>query len=131
MRVKRIRLEFKTLLAVFAMVSILFLCACTQNRTETISELQIINHELTMHSFTGDVLKSVAAIDGRVKNISKAPISSALITVNFFDKEGNRLNTRSVIQQNFQPEEIRIFNVQFNSPDAWKTVRYDISVSKQ
>jgi hypothetical protein len=125
------RPAFKTLLAVFVSLSIIFLFACMQNRTETTSELQIIDHKLTMHSFTGDVLKSVAAIDGRVKNISNVPISSALIMVNFFDKEGDLLYTGSAIQQNFQPEEIRTFNVQFNSPDAWKTVRYDISVSKQ
>jgi hypothetical protein len=125
------RTAFETLLVIFISLPVIFLCACTQSRTETTSELQIIDHKLTVHSFTGDVLKSVAAIDGRVKNTSKAAISSALITVNFFEKEGGLLYTGTAIQQNFQPEEVRIFIVQFISPDAWKTVRYDISVSKQ
>jgi hypothetical protein len=123
-------LSIKTSILVFAVVAAVILCACVQNKTEIISEVQIVDHQLTVHSFTGDVLKSVAAIDGRVRNTSNFTVSSAAITVNFFDKEGNRLYTGSTIQQNFKPEETRNFIVQFDSPDAWKTVRYDISVAK-
>ncbi len=102
--------------------------ACSQNKIETTSELQIIEHTLNLHSFT-DVLRSQATIDGRVQNISNNPINSANITAHFFDKDGNLLYTGSTVLQNLQPSEIRIFSVQFNSPDAWKSVKYDISAS--
>jgi hypothetical protein len=122
-------IAFKSLPFVFAVLSIFSLVGCSQNKTEATPGIHIIDHNLNIHSFTGDVLKSIAAVDGRIKNSSNDPINSASIIVKYFDKDGNLLYTGSTIQQNIQPEEIRIFNVQFSNPDAWKTVRYDISIT--
>ena len=123
------KFALKILPVLFGVLSIISLVACAQNKTEVASGLQIIDHKLTVHSFTGDVLKSIAAIDGRIKNTAEVPLASVSITISFFDKDGNLLNTSKTNQQNLQSEEVRIFNVQFSGPDAWKTVRYEISAS--
>lgn len=42
--------------------------------------------------------------------------------VNFYDKDGNLLNTVSATKQNLEAGEIWQFNIRFTSPDAWENV---------
>jgi hypothetical protein len=103
--------------------------ACAQKTADTpATQLQIIEHTMSFYNF-GDVLRSVVAVDGKAKNVSNTTINTAIITVNFFDKDNNRLNTATAVKSNVAAGELWYFNVRFISPDAWKTVRYDISVT--
>lgn len=101
--------------------------ACTEKKVENQPQLTLIEHTLISRNF-GDVLKSIVAVDGRAQNTSDVLINTASITVNFYDKDGNRLHTASAVKNNLGAGEMWYFNIQFTSPDAWKTVRYDISV---
>ena len=121
----------KVLAIVLVMALILCSVACTEKKEDTPPQIQIIDHDLTIHEFGGDVLKSIAAVEGRAKNTSNLMLNSVYISVNFYDKDGNLLQTASSSKQNWEAGEIWNFNVQFTSPDAWKTVRYDISVSTE
>jgi len=120
------RLTIKIIAICLVAVS-LILAACAEKKAGT--EIQIIDHNLSMHKFGGDVLQSKATVEGKAKNVSNLRLSSAYISVNFYDKDGNLLQTASTSKQNWETGEIWQFNIQFISPDAWKTVRYDISAS--
>jgi predicted small secreted protein len=120
------RLTIKVI-AICLVVASLILAACAEKKAG--NEIQIIDHNLSIHKFGGDVLQSIAAVDGNAKNISNLTLNSAYINVNFYDKDGNLLQTASTSKQNWATGEIWHFNIQFTSPDAWKTVRYDISAS--
>lgn len=120
---------FKAISITLAILAIMCLFACAEKNAGKEPQIQIIDHNLSIHKFGGDVLQSIATIDGRANNISNFTISSASIVVNFYDKDGNLLHTASTIKQNLAAGEIWQFNISFTSPDAWKSVRYDISVS--
>jgi hypothetical protein len=123
------RLALRITILILIAIAVISLLSCAEKKVEKETEIQIIDHNLSMHNFTGDVLKSIATVNGRAKNISNTTIGTASITVNFYDKDGNRLNTTSTEKQNLGSGELWIFNVQFNSSDAWKTVRYDIAAN--
>ena len=125
----RLALKF---IAVFLAISFsTFFVACAEKQVDNEPQIQILEHNLSMLEFSGDVLKSLASINGKAKNIGNSTISSASIVVNFFDKDGNLLHTSSAKTQDLKAGEIWLFDVRFNSPDAWKTVRYDIAVNTQ
>ncbi len=109
------------------MATVIILSACAEKKVGTQPQLTLIEHNLISRNF-GDVLKSIVAVDGRAQNTGDVPLNTASITVNFYDKDGNRLHTASAVKNNLEAGEIWYFNIQFTSPDAWKTVRYDISV---
>ena len=90
-------------------------------------QLQITEHRLSVHKFGGDVLQSTAAIDGNAKNSGNVTLSSVTISVTFYDKDNNILQKASTSKQNMAVGEIWHFEVRFTSPDAWKSVRYDIN----
>ena len=123
------RLALRITVLILIAIAVISLLSCVEKKVEKEPEIQIIDHNLSMHSFTGDVLKSVATVNGRAKNISNAIIGTASITVNFYDKDSNLLNASSTEKQNLEPGELWAFNIQFNSPDSWKAVRYDIAAN--
>jgi len=104
--------------------------ACTSNpEAENQPKVSFIEHNLSIHKFGGNVLQSLASVDGKAKNTTGNIIKQASISISFFDSNGNLLQTASTIKQNWQPQEIWDFSVKFSSPDAWKTTRYSISSS--
>ena len=119
-----------TKLTFFALLIIpaLGLCACTQKAADNQPQLQIVEHAMSFHNF-GDVLKSIVAVDGKARNIGSTTIGDASITVNFYDKDNNLLYTTSAAKKDLAVDELWYFNIRFVSPDAWKTVRYDISAT--
>jgi len=121
----------KLVIEAIAIVLVMAFVSCSaaspDKNVNTEQQVQIIEHNLSIHEFGGGVLQSIATVDGKAKNISNLKISSSSISINFYDKDGNLLHTASTIKQNWGKDEIWHFIVQFNSPDAWKTVRYDIS----
>jgi hypothetical protein len=123
------RSALRITILILTAIAAISLLSCAEKEVEKEPEIQIIDHNLSMHSFTGDVLKSIATVSGRAKNNSNAIIGTASITVNFYDKDSNRLNTSSTEKQNLDSGELWVFNIQFNSPDAWKAVRYDITAN--
>lgn len=124
---KGITLITKPIVLALLIVPAIILGACAEKTAENKSQLQLIEHNLIFHNF-GDVLKSIVAIDGKAQNAGNTTISAASITVHFYDKDGNRLHTASAVKNDLGAGEIWYFNVRFIGPDAWKTVRYDISV---
>lgn len=118
----------KSISLTLLIIPLILLSACAQRTEDNAPQLQIIDHTLSFHNF-GDVLRSVVSVDGKAKNISNTTINTAFITVNFYDKDNNRLYTASAVKNNLAAGELWYFNVRFVSPDAWKTTRYDISAT--
>src|SRR4030042_371174 len=125
------KLATKFIAVFLAIAFTTFFVSCAAKQVDNETQIQILEHNLSIHKFGGDVLQSQASIDGKAKNTGSSTISSASISANFFDKDGNLLHTSSATAQNLKPGEIWLFNIRFNSPDAWKTVRYDIAVNTQ
>ncbi len=92
-------------------------------------ELQILSHSMTTHQFTGGMPESTAVVKGRARNVSNSTIAFASIAVNFYDKDGNLIDTASASRQGLGPGEVWDFNVQSAGPNAWKSVSYDIAAS--
>jgi hypothetical protein len=99
------------------------------NQGELSGELKILSHSMTVHEFTGGAPQSTAVVRGRAQNVGSATIGSAMIAVNFYDKNKNLLATASAVKQNLQPGETWDFSVQTVGPDAWKIISYDIAAS--
>ena len=106
-------------------------CAETQTNDGNLpgEELQILSHSMTVHQFTGGMPQSTAVVRGRAQNVGSSTINFASIVVNYYDKNGNLLDTSSAIRQSLAPGEIWDFNVQFAGSDAWKSVTYGIAAS--
>lgn len=106
-------------------------CAETQTNDGNLpgEELQILSHSMTVHQFTGGMPQSTAVVRGRAQNVGNSTINFASIVVNYYDKNGNLLDTSSAIRQSLAPGEIWDFNVQFAGSDAWKSVTYGIAAS--
>jgi len=121
------KLASRVIIICLIATSLICLSACVGEKAG--NEIQIIEHTLSIHEFRGDVLQSIASVDGKAKNTSILTLSSASIIVNFYDKDNNFLQTASTMKQNLVPGEIWHFNIKFTGPDAWKTVHYDISTS--
>ena len=92
-------------------------------------ELKILSHSMTVHEFTGGAPQSTAVVRGRAQNVGNVTIPSAMIAVNFYDKNKSLIATASGIKQNLQPGEMWDFSVQTVGPDAWKIISYDIAAS--
>ena len=121
-----------TRVVVVALILLLSVClvGCGETQTDGGSlsgeKLRILSHSMTTHQFAGSMLESTAVVKGRAQNISNSTINFASITVRFYDKNGNLIDTSSAIRQNLGPGEIWDFAVQTAGPDAWKSVDYDI-----
>jgi hypothetical protein len=114
-------------------VAMLFLSAifvgCATHGDISRGELKILSHSMTVHEFTGGAPQSTAVVRGRAQNVGNATIGSAMIAVNFYDKNKNFIAAASAVKQNMQPGEIWDFNVKTVGPDAWKIISYDIAAS--
>ncbi|MEJ2740001.1 MAG: FxLYD domain-containing protein [Dehalococcoidia bacterium] len=93
---------------------------------DEIEQLQIIDHRLTVHEFTGDNPKSTAVITGTAQNTGDTTINKAVLTANFYTKDGELLATESAVRDNLAPGEKWTFTIQTSSPDAWKVKRYEV-----
>jgi hypothetical protein len=96
---------------------------------EPSGQLKILSHSMTVHEFSGGAPQSTAVVRGRAQNVGSATIGSAMIAVNFYDKNKNLLDTASAVKQNLQPGETWDFSIQTVGPDAWKIISYDIAAS--
>jgi hypothetical protein len=108
----------------------LALAAGCSNQKETppdeIEQLQIIDHNLAVHEFTGDKPKSTALITGTAQNTGDTSINTAVLTAYFYTKDGELIATESAVRDNLAPGETWTFTIQTSSPDAWKVKRYEV-----
>ena len=102
---------------------------CAGSGTSESGELKILSHSMTVHEFTGGAPQSTAVVRGRAQNVGNVTIASAMIAVDFYDKNKNFIATASAVKQNLQPGEVWDFNIKTVGPDAWKIISYDIVAS--
>ena len=93
------------------------------------SGLKIISQAMTVHEFSGSSPDSSAVVYGRAQNVKDTTINSAVISVNFYDKNKKLIASGTATTQNLQPDATWDFSIQTVGPDAWKIISYDISVS--
>ena len=120
-------------LVALVLVSGVCLAGCTGMQTQDSGlegeELQILNHSLNVHEFSGGTVQSTAVVSGRVKNAGSSDIDFASIIVDFYDKDGKLIDTSSASRENLEAGRVWDFSVQSTGPDAWKIVDYDIRSS--
>ena len=108
----------------------LALAAGCSNQKDTppdeIEQLQIIDHHLAVHEFTGDKPQSTALVTGTAQNTGNTPISTAVLTANFYTKDGELIATESAVRDNLAPGEKWTFTIQTSSQDAWQVKRYEV-----
>ena len=102
---------------------------CAGSGTSDSGELKILSHSMTVHEFTGGAPQSTAIVRGRAQNVGNVTIASAMIAVNFYDKNKSLIATASAVKQSLQPGEVWDFNIKTVGPDAWKIISYDIAAS--
>ena len=115
-------------------ISVLILPVCLGGcaaETQTDSELQILNHDMTTHEFGSGSSQSTALVKGKAKNASDSTIKLAIITVDFYDKNENLMDTLSATRQNLGPGEEWNFSIQSTGPDAWKSISYNIAAGTE
>src|SRR4030042_272531 len=129
-RVVEQRIRILAVAAVLSLLVIFIGCATSGTDGGTSGgEVKILSHSMTVHEFSGGAPQSTAVVIGRAQNVSNVTVSSAMIAVNFYDKNKSLLATASAAKQNLQPGEVWDFNVKTVGPDAWKIISYDIAAS--
>ena len=129
-RVVEQRVRILAVVSVLSLLAIFVGCATSGTGGGTSGgEVKILSHSMTVHEFSGGAPQSTAVVIGRAQNVTNVTISSAMIAVNFYDKNKNLLATASATKQDLQPGEIWDFSVQTVGPDAWKVISYDIAAS--
>jgi hypothetical protein len=97
---------------------------CSANQSQN---LNIISHSMTVQKFSSDAVQGLAVVSGQAQNTGTTIISSATITVEFYDKDAKPLNTSSTVFENLQPNSIWNFSIQYIGPDSWKASTYKLS----
>jgi hypothetical protein len=122
-----------TAVLVLALLASSFGCTKSGTRDGGLSdrELKILSHSMTVHEFTGGAPQSTAVVRGRAQNVGNVTIASAMIAVNFYDKNKGLIATASSRKQNLHPGEMWDFSVQTVGPDAWKIISYNIAASTE
>jgi hypothetical protein len=119
-----------TVIMITVLAAALILTTACSNQEDVpvdeIDPLQIIDHALAVHEFTGDSPKSTAVITGTAQNTGDTPIHNAVIIANFYTKDGELLATESATRDDLAPGEKWTFTIQTSSPDAWKAKRYEV-----
>jgi hypothetical protein len=97
------------------------------------SNLQIVDSQLTAREFTGDLnlKRSMAVVSGTAKNNKDLSIKNCVISITFYDAQGNNIGVASATRESLSAGETWNFIVQLTSPDAWKARSYDIKASDQ
>ena len=95
------------------------------------AQVTVLEHSLSIHEFTGDHPKSTAVITGRAENTGDSSLSKVVITARFYTESGEVIATESATRANIEPYETWNFTIQTTSSDAWKTIRYELSVDTE
>lgn len=123
---------FRRIFSVVVLLLVLALILCTGCKKEELPEpaaVTIVTDKMTVHEFSGDVKQSIAVISGSARNDSSETLQSPSIEGYFYDKNGQLLGFASATTGSLAPGAIWNFTIEFQSPDAWKTVTYELSFS--
>ena len=97
------------------------------------SSLKIMSSDITSREFTNEsnIKSSMSVVTGTARNEANVAIRSCLISVTFYDAQGNRIGQASSSRDMLGPGETWNFTVQLTDSDAWKVRKYDISASNR
>jgi hypothetical protein len=125
-------MKFKRKNPVLALVVLLYFCllpGCSASDGTTSYTLKVLNHTMNSNTFSASSPESSATVTGMAQNTGSSLINIAIITVKFYDKDGNLVDSSSASRHSLTVGETWIFAVQSSGPDAWKITRYEISAS--
>ncbi|MCX6007488.1 MAG: FxLYD domain-containing protein [Chloroflexi bacterium] len=92
------------------------------------SQLQVLQHNITINEFTADTAQSVATVKGVVKNQGIWPVQNCIVTADFYDYKGYKIGTYTDTLQRLDPGQACDFKVELKGTDAWKVATYKVSV---
>lgn len=107
----------------------LILCSSALVACSARSALQVLDEKFEVNEFTANIAQSSAAVTGVVINRGWLPVDNVVVTVDFYDGQGNSLGKYAGTHGRLQPEEVWNFKVELKGQDAWKVVRYDLDVA--
>ena len=67
------------------------------------SQLQVLQHNITVNEFTADAAQSVATVKGVVKNQGIWPVQNCTVIADFYDNKGYKIGTYSDTLQRLEP----------------------------
>ncbi len=92
------------------------------------SQLQVLQHSITVNEFTADAAQSIAAVNGAVRNQGIWPIQNCAVIVDFYDYQGYKIETNKETLQRLEPGQVCEFSVELKGTGAWKVATYRVSV---
>ena len=94
----------------------------------TDSQLQVLQHNITINEFTADAAQSVATVKGVVKNQGIWPAQNCMVIADFYDYRGYKIGTYTDTFQKLEPGQTCGFKIELKGPEAWKVAMYSLSV---
>jgi hypothetical protein len=92
------------------------------------SQLQVLQHHITISEFTADATQSVATVKGVVKNQGMWPTQNCTVIADFYDYKGHKIGTHTAALQRLEPGQAGDFKVELKGSEAWKVATYSVSV---
>jgi hypothetical protein len=93
--------------------------------------LRVLEQKFEVSEFTADVAQSSASVTAVVINRGWLPADNIVVMVHFYDDQGNMVGTYAASHDQLQPDQVWNFKVEMKGQDAWKVVRYDMSVANK
>jgi hypothetical protein len=101
--------------------------ACSQGASLN-QQIKITDDNMTVQKF-GTSPSSIAVISGSAQNTGSTTVVKATITAKFLDDQGNTVATGSASIDNLSPGLLWNFTIQTTGPDAWKIVKYELTIN--
>lgn len=92
------------------------------------SQIQVLQHNITINEFTADAAQSVATVKGVVQNQGIWPVQNCTVIADFYDYQGYKIGTCSESLQRIDPGQSADFKVEMKGSEAWKVAMYSVSV---
>lgn len=110
---------------------LLGICAILVTGCISGTELQVIEHNIAVQEFSGDITQSSATVSGTASNTGNWNIRDGKVSVSFHDYKGNVLGVISDSRPLIGPGESWTFKMVLKGKDAWNVARYSISTSNR
>ena len=95
------------------------------------NELQVMEHNIVVQEYTGDVTQSSAVVSGTATNMGNWNIRDGKVSVSFYDYKGNVLGVISDSKPIITPGETWNFRIELKGKSAWSVARYTINTSNK
>lgn len=109
----------------------LIICSSALTACSTRTALQVLEPKFEVSEFTANVAQSSATVTGVLINRGWLPVDNVVVMVHFYDGQGNVVGTYDATHDQLRPDQIWNFKVEMKGQDAWKVVRYDLSVANK